>query len=110
MHGKRSVSWYYRVSRSHHKRNWYAAKEIDAKYVLDGSATVQRAIRAEATNDDSILLKVAQPFLGARLHVGGKLNQDRKTIVDLLNVTAKIIFPDKECMDASVEVHSVRNM
>ncbi|KAI0441644.1 hypothetical protein F4803DRAFT_409212 [Xylaria telfairii] len=88
--------------------NRHTVEKIDPEYILDESATVQRAIRAEATNDDSILLKVAQPFLGAGLHVDGKLNKDRKTIVDALNVTAKIFFPDKEYMDASVKVPGVQ--
>ena len=88
--------------------NRYDAKEIDPKYILDESAAVRRTIQAELCNDDSILLKVAHPLLGAGLSVDGKLRTDRKTVVDALGIKAKIFLPDKEYMDASVEVPGVQ--
>ncbi|KAF4637697.1 hypothetical protein G7Y89_g389 [Cudoniella acicularis] len=88
--------------------NRHDAKEIDPKYILDESAAVQRTIQAEVSNNDSILLKVAEPLLGAGLNVDGKLSKDRKTVVDALDVKAKIFLPDKEYIDASVEVPGVQ--
>lgn len=88
--------------------NRHDVKEIDPKYILDESAAVQRIIQAEVSNNDSILLKVAQPLLGAGLSVDGKLSKDRKTVVDALDVKAKIFLPDKEYMDGSVEVPGVQ--
>ncbi|KAI1744741.1 hypothetical protein F4680DRAFT_234330 [Xylaria scruposa] len=89
--------------------NRHDAKKIDPEYILDQSAAVQRTIEAGAFNDDSILLKATQPLLGAGLHVDGKLNRDRKTIVDALDIKAKIFLPDKEYMNASVEVSGVQS-
>lgn len=68
------------------------AKEIDPEYILDESAAVQRTIQAEVSNDDIILLKIAQPFLGVGLSVDGKFSKDKKTVVDALDVKAKIFF------------------
>jgi hypothetical protein len=88
--------------------NRYDANYINPKYILDETAAVQRTIRAEVSNNDSILLKVAQPLLGAGIGVDGKLSRDIKTVVDALDVKAKIFLPDKEYMDASVEVPGVQ--
>ncbi|KAH8587055.1 hypothetical protein B0O99DRAFT_656556 [Bisporella sp. PMI_857] len=85
------------------------AMEINPKYILDESAAVQRTIRAEVSNNDSILFKVAQPLLGAGLSINGKLSKDRKTIVDALDIKAKIFLPDKEYMRASVELAGVQD-
>lgn len=84
------------------------AKEVDPEYILDESAAVQRTIQAEVSNDDSILLKIAQPLLGVGLSVDGKFSKNKKTVVDALDVKAKIFLPDKEYMDASVEVPGVQ--
>ncbi len=88
--------------------NRHDAKKIDPKYILNESAAVQRTIQAEVSNDDSILLKVAQPLLGAGLSVDGKLTKDRKMVIDALDVKAEIFLPDKNYMDAGVEVPGVQ--
>lgn len=87
--------------------NWHDAKEIAPEYILD-EPNVQRTIQAEVSNGDGVLLKVTQSLLGIGLNVSGKLGEDRKTIVDALDIKARIFLPFKEYMDASVEVPGVQ--
>ncbi|MCJ1324280.1 hypothetical protein MMC10_000942 [Thelotrema lepadinum] len=88
--------------------NRHQIKEIDPKHIHDESAALQRAIQTEKPNDYASLLKIAQPLLDAALGVGGKPSKDRKLFVDEMDVTAKSFLPDREYMDASVEVPCVQ--
>lgn len=89
--------------------NRHDLKEIETKYILDESVAVQRTIQAEVSKDDSVLIKVAQPLIGAGITLDGLLSKDRTTIVNALDVKAKIFLPDKEYMNASVEAPGVQN-
>ncbi|RFU23757.1 hypothetical protein B7463_g12583, partial [Scytalidium lignicola] len=88
--------------------NRHDAKEIDKQNILDESIAVKRTIQAEMSNDDSILLKVAHPLLSGSLSIDGKLSKDTQTVVDALDIKAKIFLPDKNYMMASVDVPGVQ--
>lgn len=81
---------------------------VAPKNIDNESLAVQRTIQAEASNSDSVLLKVVQPLLGAGLNLDGKLGNERKAFVDALDVKAVIFAPDQAYMEASVQVPGVQ--
>lgn len=88
--------------------NWHSTTEIDPKYLFDESAAVQRVIHGEESNDNDIMLKLAQLLLSGGLIASGGSKEDRKTIIDVLDVQAKIFLPNKEYMIASMEAPEVQ--
>lgn len=87
--------------------NWHSAKDIDPKYLIDESRAVQRVIHAGISNDSHIMLKLTQ-LLGGGLNASGGAKDDRKTIIDAVDVEAKIFLPDKGYMNASMETPEVQ--
>jgi hypothetical protein len=88
--------------------NENGAIDLTGEYIQDESAAVQRTIHAEVHKDDSVLFKVAQPLLGASLSVDGKLKKDRKTVVEALDVNAKVLLPSDDYMEKSIKIPAVQ--
>ncbi|KAL7895093.1 hypothetical protein HDV63DRAFT_134066 [Trichoderma sp. SZMC 28014] len=82
--------------------NWHSTTSIDPKYLIDESTAIQRVIHAGMSDENHILLKLTQ-LLSGGLNASGGAKDDRKTIIDAVDVEAKIFLPDKEYMNASME-------
>ncbi|KAK1237942.1 hypothetical protein MKX08_002521 [Trichoderma sp. CBMAI-0020] len=87
--------------------NWHSTTDIDPKYLIDESTAVQRVIHAGISNDNHIMLKLAQ-LLGGELNASGRAKDNRKTTIDAVDVAAKIFLPDKKYMNACMEAPEVQ--
>ncbi|KAM0480422.1 hypothetical protein ACHAPX_004253 [Trichoderma viride] len=87
--------------------NWHSATEINPKYLIDESTAIQRVIHAGISNDNHIMLKLSQ-LLGGALNASGGAKDNKNTVIDAVDVEAKIFLPNKEYMNASMEAPEVQ--
>jgi hypothetical protein len=78
---------------------------IPKEDIRDNSNAVKRQIQSNLSSNSSVLFKAMPdlPLFGGGIAVGGRLTKGVETIVNALNVRAKVFIPTPEYMEIALE-------